>query len=467
MAGGGKKNKDDEKLGSKIQRFFKGKKNEAKVKLGMTGPGYRLGDAATSSSTRSSSSSSSGTSREPVKRVETSQEARQAGAAALARMGKKGSDDAAFGTSMAAIRAQARRELEAEKAAAAAAAAPPKEESPPPPVQDPERMLISGIYFACPMIGPEVLTKKEWDIKIREFLYEQLEHERSLTAVLMIHSLTKNREKVEQCVALLQRMFDNLIQNPDVEKYRRIKLDSNAFRDKLKDVEGALELLLAVGFEEQEIANDAGVMEKYLVLPADRLGEDGREHLMAMCDALSEAEPITLQLDRGMQVMQPVEASRRTELPPEIYRLTPQELKRLQQAKTEAIERGQILRTKAMREKEEAREMKTYKYAVIRVRFPNNVLLQGTFNVYEKLAEVLAFIREQLHSWEGMDKRPFVVTTPTGEKLSEGGQEETMNLMDLKLVPTAILNFAWSKPLPAGAEESYLKPEVLSLLSQL
>lgn len=35
-----------------------------------------------------------------------------------------------------------------------------------------------------------------------------------------------------------------------------------------------------------------------------------------------------------------------------------------------------MLRTKAMREKDELREMKKYKFAIIRVRFPDGILLQ-------------------------------------------------------------------------------------------
>lgn len=45
-------------------------------------------------------------------------------------------------------------------------------------------------------------------------------------------------------------------------------------------------------------------------------------------------------------------------------------------SRTEAIERSMMLRTKAMREKEEKREMRKYRYAVIRIRFPDGVLLQ-------------------------------------------------------------------------------------------
>lgn len=57
-------------------------------------------------------------------------------------------------------------------------------------------MLTSGVYFRCPMISDEVLSKDEWKAKIKQFLYEQLEEERGLTACLMIHSCNYSRTKV-------------------------------------------------------------------------------------------------------------------------------------------------------------------------------------------------------------------------------------------------------------------------------
>lgn len=46
------------------------------------------------------------------------------------------------------------------------------------------------------MVSEEVLSKNEWKAKIKEFLMEQLEEERGLTACLMIHSCNYNRTKV-------------------------------------------------------------------------------------------------------------------------------------------------------------------------------------------------------------------------------------------------------------------------------
>lgn len=57
-------------------------------------------------------------------------------------------------------------------------------------------LAVKGVYYKCPLIGPEVLSKEEWNAKIRSFLYEQLPEEKGLTACLILYSLNKGREKV-------------------------------------------------------------------------------------------------------------------------------------------------------------------------------------------------------------------------------------------------------------------------------
>ena len=60
--------------------------------------------------------------------------------------------------------------------------------------------MYNGLIFWLP--GPDVLTKEEWDKKIKEFLYEQLEEERGLTACLIIHTCNKSRDKVYFCCSV-------------------------------------------------------------------------------------------------------------------------------------------------------------------------------------------------------------------------------------------------------------------------
>lgn len=60
----------------------------------------------------------------------------------------------------------------------------------------PEEMAVTGVFFTCPLVGPEVLTRPEIEENIKSFLLEQPEEEGGVTACLLIHSCNKPMEKV-------------------------------------------------------------------------------------------------------------------------------------------------------------------------------------------------------------------------------------------------------------------------------
>ncbi|XP_067001266.2 UBX domain-containing protein 6 [Anabrus simplex] len=446
-------------MAEKIKKYFQKKKIEAKFK--MAGPGYKLAD----DSSRSSCSTSSRKEPVPVPVRSTphSNEAKQAAAAAaLARLGgQRHHDHAAFNTSLAAIQAQVRRELEAERKA--------KEMIPPPSdanvssnpvVQDTSpHLAVTGVYFRCPMIGNGILSKEEWNKKIREFLYEQLEEERGLTACLIIHSCNKGQEKVSACVEILCKYLQNIILNPTEEKYQKIRMSNRAFQERVAPIEGSQDFLLAAGFQIRKQAFQDSE-DDFLVFSKD--GDDSIENLQVLHDALQSAEPIGLELDRNLQVLLPSQVADRNELPAVFFSISPEELKREQQLRTEAVEKGMMLRTKAMREKEEQREMRRYRYALIRVRFPDGVFLQGTFYAHEKLQAVREFVHENLLC----ENRPFILAAATGHRLND--EDSDKSLVELHLVPASILIFTWD-PITGDdfgneGQATYLKPEIMLLL---
>ena len=91
-------------------------------------------------------------------------------------------------------------------------------------------------------------------------------------------------------------------------------------------------------------------------------------------------------------------------------------MKKEQERRTELAEREGILRTKAMREREEQKSRRKYRYCLIRfcllppgqtltttillfrIRFPDGWLLQGTFAVQEHLSAVSEFVSEHLET---------------------------------------------------------------------
>lgn len=96
-------------------------------------------------------------------------------------------------------------------------------------------------------------------------------------------------------------------------------------------------------------------------------------------EQLLSAEPVRATLARQRRVFRPSTLASQFDLPADFFNLTAEEIKREQRLRSEAVERLSVLRTKAMREREEQREMRKYTYTLLRVRLPDGCLLQGPF----------------------------------------------------------------------------------------
>lgn len=175
----------------------------------------------------------------------------------------------------------------------------------------------------CPMVSDEILPRHEWKVKIKEFLYDQLEHERGLTSCLIILNCN-TKEKSSACIETLSKYLQNIIQYPDEEKYRKIRHSNRIFSEKVHPCEGAIDFLLAAGFTEQTIDD-----EPFYVY-SDENNPDGIETLKELLEALQHSEIIPLELDRNIQVLLPSQ-TKKSELPADFYRISPEELKREQQ----------------------------------------------------------------------------------------------------------------------------------------
>ncbi|CAH1169858.1 unnamed protein product [Phaedon cochleariae] len=441
-------------MAEKIKKFFAKKKADTKFKL--AGPGHKLNESSTTVVVGPSK-------KKPAyvpSKVEPSEAARQAAEAAMVRLSGQ-RKDTAFNTSLAAIQAKVRRELEAENKSQAQAQGLPMR-----PVETElevsAHLAVKGVYFKCALISDEVLTKDEWKVKIKEFLLNTLEEERGMTSCLMIYSCNYNRSKVLECVNVLCRYLDNLIGNPEEPKFHKIRCSNATFCDKVIPILGAQDFLYAAGFRQQKLENN-GVEEDFLVWSIENI--DNFDTLQFLRDTLKAEERVELEIDRNIQVLSPAQASQRIELPQDFYAMTAEELKKEKQQRAEMVEKQMQLRTKAMREKDEIREIRKYKFCLIRIRFPDGLYLQGTFSVYEKFSEILDFVKENLEH-EGL---PFILSVPTGHKLEESDKEST--LADLRLVPATILMFQWDplveEDLRAAGNIAYLKPEVMLLVQSM
>ncbi|XP_078360364.1 UBX domain-containing protein 6-like isoform X2 [Oculina patagonica] len=318
-----------------------------------------------------------------------------------------------------------------------------------------------GVFFSCPLC-PVTALQSEIDAHLSDCLYKHYQEESLTSSCSMIHSLNKDKEKAKACVDLLCRYLDNICKNPDEEKYQKIKQSNKIFQERVAPIKGASEFLLACGFEDKVLPVEDSE-EKFYVLSKEACSDC--ERLKVFKEVLLSSEALKPKLDRCLKVYKPSSQVSHFEVPSDFFDKTADEVKREQIARTEEVERSCQLRTRAMREAEK-RPSKTYRFTLVRIRFPDGIILQGTFYSREKLRDVFEFVRQSLVS----DWQPFVLSEATRQLT-----DENASLVDLGLVPAAVVSFKWDpsvmKDILAAQgqvdESVFLKPELLQRAQEL
>lgn len=364
------------------------------------------------------------------------------------------------------MKAQIRREVEAERIAADKARQSAEAASGPQLVVKDGSPMLSSVLFHCPDIGPALLPKAELEAHIKEFLLSQLAEEPEMTSALMILTLNKDREKVKVCIETLCKYIDNVLSKPDDEKFRKIRIQNKVFQSRVAHLEGTDEFLQAAGFHLRQLPFEDRE-ETFYVLGEDEAQDT--ERLKMLKEVLLTAEPLKPELYRDLKIFHPASQATASKfiVPDEFYTLTPEEIKREQQLRQEAADKFGMLRTKAMRERDELKELRKYRYALIRVRLPDGIMLQGTFRSNDKFQLVINFVRECLVN----DWMPFILSTSTGQRLTE----EDLTLAQLGLAPAALINFCWdadvlkevSAQKGSSQANATIKPELHSKLQSL
>ncbi|NXC20318.1 UBXN6 protein, partial [Corythaeola cristata] len=410
----------------------------------------------------------------PKPRQGPTDEAQMAAAAALARMELK--PKAKLPSSQEAIKNQVRKELMAEAAASEKGFSVAEKDLASPDKEGAAAPSVSGVYFICPLSGA-VVRKDKKEEHIREAIQSYFSVDPVAASIMEIHTFNKDREKVRVGVETMAKYLDNIYLHPEEEKYRKIKLQNKVFQERISCLEGIHRFFQAIGFETKTLPvpgqgkKDSNPVllvvettEEYYVLKEEMLTR--LEDLKDYKEQLLSSEPVRAQLDRQLCVFKPSPEAARFELPNDFYNLTAEEIKREQRLRTEAAEKASMLRTRAMREKEEQREMRKYNYTLVRVRFPDGYILQGTFYARESVSVLYNFVREALRD----DWLPFELLGPGGLKLTD----ENLAFNECGLVPSALLTLAWDAAVMAdiqasGEEQpaSPLKPELLSRVQTL
>lgn len=146
-----------------------------------------------------------------------------------------------------------------------------------------------------------------------------------------------------------------------------------------------------------------------------------------------------------------------SDLPDDFYELTIEEVRKiyheLQKRRIELENTPMLTSTKReeFAQQETASKLNTYKNVVVRIQFPDNIILQGVFNPNNTLEDVQNFIKEHL---QVQDKPFHIFTTPLKETL-----DPKTTLLEAKFVPCVHMHFKW---LEDNSGPPYLKEEIYS-----
>ncbi|KAG5448695.1 UBX domain-containing protein 6 [Clonorchis sinensis] len=393
---------------SKLLAFFKSKNIERK--FSRLGDGHRLGEPSSSESPVESQPYVP-----PVRaKAEPSEGALKAAEAAMERMNRQTKPDKS-------LKNEVKRELEQVKRAEREAEEL-RERFTQKVVTVEKPMVLSKVLFWCPeLFGNSVIgSRDEVDRAINDYLVSESSANLSEAATLMLirglescrppimpdvpiseqPTASEWREKRKQNFA---RILNNLIQTPDNPTFRRLRVGNQLVRD-LMAVEGAELFFVACNFTTQSLrpptSDSASPAEEepYLVITEEAARE--AQHLQRMLELLNTAEPIMPELYRDTKVFHvsgttPAMLSR-DHLPDDFFYQTKEEAKRSLEQQQRIIEESGMLMTKAMRERLRVQEVRLFRYALIRVRLPGNIMIQGTFCASDNLGKLRSWITDCL-----------------------------------------------------------------------
>ncbi|KAH7679776.1 UBX domain-containing protein 6 [Dioscorea alata] len=260
----------------------------------------------------------------------------------------------------------------------------------------------------------------------------------------------------KESVEIVLKLLRNVVREPENDKFRRIRMGNPKIKQAVGDVKGGLELLECVGFQ---IAEDGGEIWATMEVPDE-------ERIRVVKDAVASLERLSLdesssatiapkepkefgssvEIDRQVRVFFSVSesAAAKIELPDSFYNLSADEIKREASLRKKKLEDSQLLIPKSYREKQALAARKKYMKTLIRIHFPDNVVLQAVFLPRETTAELYKFVSSALKE-PGIEFELLHPTVPKRVVPRLAGQGEKLpTLEDVDLVPKALIRF---KPL--------------------
>ncbi|KAG9005835.1 hypothetical protein FRB94_003905 [Tulasnella sp. JGI-2019a] len=157
-------------------------------------------------------------------------------------------------------------------------------------------------------------------------------------------------------------------------------------------------------------------------------------------------------------------------LPDEYFQPTGEELKAAWQAQSRLVEKlnNAPLKTQAIRDKEAKEKAKRWPETTIRIKFPNQMMLERKFTSSETIKSVYAFVRNALTEEAKQDKFVLYDSPPRRDLKVSDPEVKTKTLTQLNLAPSSILHFSFlDETLNSHTTPPPLLPSILACAADL
>ncbi|XWS22869.1 hypothetical protein CRYUN_Cryun29cG0073100 [Craigia yunnanensis] len=327
--------------------------------------------------------------------------------------------------------------------------------------------------FECPICGASYRSEEEVSIHVETCVNtnsldrkgsdgdsgsneNELEESRSELEVCVGSFLSG--KPPEGSVEVVLRLLRNITKEPGNDKFRKIRMSNPKIRKAVGEVVGGVELLEFVGFELKEEGGDVwAVMEIpkeeqiSLINKTIMLLEPGKIEQLKKSENIPPAAPAEKEesvepkkIDRQIRVFfsVPESVAAKIELPDSFYILSVEELKREADMRKKKIAESQLLIPKSYKEKQAKAARRRYRRTIIRIQFPDGVLLQGVFAPWEPTSALYEFVssalKEPCLEFELLD--PILVKRRVIPSFPAAG-EKARTLEEEDLVPSALIKF--------------------------
>ncbi|KAL5052512.1 hypothetical protein RYX36_033194 [Vicia faba] len=278
-------------------------------------------------------------------------------------------------------------------------------------------------------------------------------------------------------VDIVLKLLGNIVKDPGNVKFRKIRLSNPKIKEAVAEVSGGVELLGFLGFELKEengetwavmeVPNEEkiGLIKKVIVLLELQFVKDPPVSTTSV-QKVADAEP--KKIDRQVKVFFAVSESiaAKIELPDSFYKRSADEVRRDAELRRKKFEESQLLIPKSLKEKQAKAAKRRYTRTIIRIQFPDGIVLQGVFAPWEPTTALYEFVSSALKE-QGLEfelMHPVVVLRRVIPCFPKAGQK-AKTIEEEELVPSALIKF---KPLETDSVVfTSLKNELLEISEPL